>query len=186
MAWLAVIGIRAPIDPSAAAWSHAAGQLVIVLTAGVTLVWPASLLIARRDLWSCFGESVLLSLLLGGAVMGLRLTADDTAASAAGAALLLGLWTLSLGAMMAVAQIHGRWIGWVACGTALVLLPMSAVLEPSLRAAAGPLAAAWMLSSEVHSSPTDLLAGLVCSGTLAIVCWGVSCSTATKRGECPA
>ena len=173
LAWVAVIGIRAPIDPSTAAWSHAAGQLIIILTAGVVLAWPASMLIAHRDLCPCFGESVLLSLLLGGAVMGLRLTADNTAASAGGAALVLGLWTLSLGAMMAVAQIHGRWIGWVACGAALVLLPLSAMLEPSLRTAAGPLAAAWALSIEPHSTPADLLAGLVSSATLAIVCWCV-------------
>lgn len=173
LAWVAVIGIRTPIDPSTAAWSHAAGQLIIVLTAGVVLVWPASMLIARRDLWSCFGESVLLSLLLSGAVIGLRLTADDTAASAGGAALVLGLWTLSLGAMMAIAQVHGRWIGWAACGAALVLLPLSAMLEPSLRTAAGPLAAAWALSIDPHSTPANLLAGLVSSATLAILCWCV-------------
>ena len=100
--------------------------------------------------------------------------------------MLLGLWTLSLGALMAVAQTHGRWIGWVACGAALILLPLSAMLEPAYRYAAGPLAAAWMLSSEAHSPPATLFAGLVCSGTLALLCWVLSCRAANKRGECPA
>ena len=185
LAWLSVIGVRPPIDPSTTSWAHGAGQLVLVLTAGVALVWPASVLLGQQRRFVCFGESLLLSLLLGGAVMGLRTTIDDTIAGAASTAALLALWTLCMGGLTALAGTHGRWIGWLSCAAVLVLLPLSTLVEPSIRVSAGPLAAAWMMSEHTHLPLAELLPGFLTAGVLTGGCWWACCSAADKAGECP-
>ncbi len=185
IAWASTIGLRAPIDPSPALWAHASGRFLAVLVAGATLVWPATVLQRHTSRWLCFGESLLLALLLGAIAFGLAATGGMPAFHATTGGTVLAMWVLAMGGWVAAAQSRRWWIGWAACLGMIVGLIASSTLAEPWRVFIGPLAAAWAIADVPDAALMHWSLAAGWATMIGASGWAVSCSRRTQPGQCP-
>jgi hypothetical protein len=152
-AFVATVGIRAPIQPTAGAYAPAVRGLLALLATGLVVLWPLSRLLLATGRWDARRaalDALVLVVLLQGAFWPLHLvTAWPLARSAAIDALLSG-WAAAAGAAIALG-LRGphplRWAyGCLALAAAGPLLDALAFPAPAAELA-GPFAALSRMAS---------------------------------------
>ena len=184
LAWLVTIGSTGPLDPTPAAWSHAAGRLLLVLVAGSVLVWPATLLGSpMRHTVTVAVECATVAVLLVAAVAGLLLHGGLEPASALAGAALLGTWVLAVGGICAMAGRTRRLWPVPLTGALMVALLPSAVFMPQpWPLLAGPLAATWSIGPD--SVATVVWACTLLPLVVLLATWRATCPpTMFQRGS---
>jgi hypothetical protein len=171
-AWIILIGTEPPLDPSAQAWAHVTSRVLLGLTAGAVLVWPASVLcrqnMPRRII---AGETLLLMVLLGACVVALRLPGGDSGPAVLSGAALLCAWLLLVGGVTAWAMTCHRAIGWFIAPAVLLPLVCAGILPSAADLLLGPLTAAWRLGEMVTWPPTLVLSAALLPCVLAALVW---------------
>lgn len=181
LAWLAVIGPTAPIDPTPESWAHATRRLLLVLASGSVLVWPATMLGTTFSNPAVIAtESVTLAVLLGAAVIGLLLPGEVALATVLAAATLLGTWVLATGGICARAgAMHRRWPVLGFALAMVVLLPLVVVMPEPWPLLMGPLAVAWAIGSAHEAS--ILWVCMVLPLAVLLAAWRPTCHTSVFR-----
>lgn len=184
LAWLTSMGTTSPLDPTPQAWAHATQRLLLVLTSGSVLVWPATLCWSQSFSGpTVLSESITIAVLLGAAVVSVLLPGGWALATACAAAALLSAWVLAVGGICVLA--HGarhRWPLLIFAAATLLMLPLAVVLPSPGPLLTGPLSAAWA----IHAQPAQ---GLLwaCTGVpllLAGITWRATClSGLFRRGS---